>query len=66
LINELQLQDLPCSDDELEMSHSSKTALVYKLAQMPPETWMALPLKAKKWLLDEGRINNMMMKNCSV
>lgn len=55
LINELQLQDLSGSDDELDISQSSKTALVYKLAQMPPEIWMTLPLEAKEWLLNERK-----------
>jgi hypothetical protein len=27
--------------------------MVCKLAQIPPEIWMTLPLEAKKWLLNE-------------
>jgi hypothetical protein len=27
--------------------------MVCKLAQIPPEIWMDLPLEAKKWLLEE-------------
>jgi hypothetical protein len=29
--------------------------MVYKLAQIPPEIWMTLPLEAKKWLLHERK-----------
>ena len=29
--------------------------MVYKLAQVPPEIWMTLPLKAKKLLLNERK-----------
>jgi hypothetical protein len=29
--------------------------MVSKLAQIPPEIWMTLPLKAKKWLLNEKK-----------
>jgi hypothetical protein len=29
--------------------------MVCKLAQMPPEIWMTLPLEAKKWLLNERK-----------
>jgi hypothetical protein len=32
-----------------------KTAMVCKLAQIPPEIWMTLPLEAKKWLLNERK-----------
>jgi hypothetical protein len=46
LVNELKIQDSTCSDDELE-------AMVCKLAQVPPEIWMTLPLEAKTWLLNE-------------
>jgi hypothetical protein len=45
------LQDLPGSDDELDILQSSKSALECKLAQLPPEVWMSLPLEAKKWPL---------------
>jgi hypothetical protein len=30
--------------------------MVCKLAQIPPEIWMTLPLEAKKWLLNERKI----------
>jgi hypothetical protein len=50
LINELQLQDSAGSDEEIDTSQSSKTALVCKLAQVPPEIWMIFPLEAKKWI----------------
>jgi hypothetical protein len=29
--------------------------MVCKLAQIPPEIWMTLPLEAKKWLLNERK-----------
>jgi hypothetical protein len=29
--------------------------MVCKLAQIPPEIWMNLPLEAKKWLLNERK-----------
>ena len=53
LINELQLQDSTCSDEEVDILASSKTAMVCKLAQVPPEIWMTLSVEAKKWLLNE-------------
>ena len=52
LINELQIQDSTGSDDELD---TSKTEMVCKLAQVPQEMWMTLPLDAKKWLLNERK-----------
>jgi hypothetical protein len=55
LTNELQVQDSAGSDEEIETSPSSKTALVCKLAQVPPEIWMTLSLEAKKWLLNERK-----------
>jgi hypothetical protein len=55
LINELQLQDSAGSDEEVDISESSKTAMVCKLAQVPPEIWMALSMEAKKWLLNERK-----------
>jgi hypothetical protein len=54
-INELQVQDSAGSDEEIDTSPSSKTALVCKLAQVPPEIWMTLSLEAKKWLLNERK-----------
>jgi hypothetical protein len=33
----------------------TKTEMVCKLAQIPPEIWMNLPLEAKKWLLNERK-----------
>jgi hypothetical protein len=38
LINELQLQDSAGSDEEVDISASSKTTMICKLAQVPPET----------------------------
>jgi prenyltransferase beta subunit len=29
--------------------------MICKLAQIPPEIWMTLPLEAKKWLLNERK-----------
>jgi hypothetical protein len=29
--------------------------MVCKLAQIPPDIWMILPLEAKKWLLNERK-----------
>jgi hypothetical protein len=55
LNNQLQVQDSAGSDEEIETSPSSQTALVCKLAQVPPEIWMTLPLEAKKWLLNERK-----------
>jgi hypothetical protein len=40
LINELQVQDSAGSDEEIEAVSSSKSALVCKLAQVPPEIWI--------------------------
>jgi hypothetical protein len=39
----------------------NKTAMVCKLAQIPPEIWMTLPLEAKKWLLSEQNVNKRRM-----
>jgi hypothetical protein len=55
LINEMQIQDLISSDEEINISTSSKTAMVCKLAQVPPEIWMTLSVEAKKWLLNERK-----------
>jgi hypothetical protein len=55
LINELQIQDSTSSDEEIDISSSSKTARICKLAQVPPEIWMALFVDAKKWLLNETK-----------
>ena len=55
LINELQIQDSIGSDEEIDKSTSSKTAMVCKLAQVPPEIWMTLSVDAKKWLLNERK-----------
>jgi hypothetical protein len=55
LINELQLQDSTGSDEEVDVSTSSKTAMVCKLAQVPPEIWMTLSTEAEKWLLNERK-----------
>jgi hypothetical protein len=55
LINELQLHDSTGSDEEVDDSASSKTAMVCKVAQVPPETWMTLSTEAKKWLLNERK-----------
>jgi hypothetical protein len=55
LINEIQIQD-SCSSDEGSVAvPPTKTAMVCKLAQIPPEIWMTLPLEAKKWLSNERK-----------
>ena len=66
LINELQLQDSTGSDEEVDISASSKTAMVCKLAQVPPEIWMTLSAEAKKWLLNEisGSSRKMIKRKC--
>jgi hypothetical protein len=55
LINEIQIQDSCNSDEESITVPPTKTAMVCKLAQIPPEIWMTLPLEAKKWLLNERK-----------
>jgi hypothetical protein len=55
LINEIQIQDLYSSDEESVTVPPTKTATVCKLAQIPPEIWMTIPLEAKKWLLNERK-----------
>jgi hypothetical protein len=55
LINKIQIQDSCSSDEESVTLPSTKTAMVCKLAQIPPEIWMTLPLEAKKWLLNERK-----------
>jgi adenylosuccinate synthase len=55
LVNELQLQDSTGSDEEVDISASSKTTMVCKLAQVPPEIWMTLSMEAKKWMLNERK-----------
>jgi hypothetical protein len=52
LINEIQIQDSYSSDEKSVVVPPTKTAIVCKLAQIPPEIWMTLPLEAKKWLLN--------------
>jgi hypothetical protein len=56
LINELQIQDSGGSDEEVGDIPTSKTAMVCKLAQIPPEIWMTLSIDAKKWLLNERKL----------
>jgi hypothetical protein len=48
LINELQVQDSTNSDEELDALKPTKTTMVCKLTQVPPEIWMSLSLEAKK------------------
>jgi hypothetical protein len=55
LINEIQIQDSYSSDEESAAVPPTKTANACKLAQIPPEIWMTLPLEAKKWLLNERK-----------
>jgi hypothetical protein len=56
LINELQVQDSSGSHYELSTPTLSKTEMVCNLAQLPPEIWMTLPVEAKKWLLNEQKL----------
>jgi hypothetical protein len=56
LINEIQIQDSCSSDEDSVAVPPNKTAMVCKLAQIPPEIWMTLPLEAKKWLLNERKL----------
>jgi hypothetical protein len=51
LINDIQIQDSCSSDEELDKVPPTKTAMVCKLAKIPPEIWMTLPLEANKCLL---------------
>jgi hypothetical protein len=55
LINEIQIQDSCSSDEESVAVPPIKTTMVCKLAQIPPEIWMILPLEAKKWILNERK-----------
>jgi hypothetical protein len=41
------------SDEDTVAAPPTKTAMVCKLAQIPPEICMTLPLEAKKWQLNE-------------
>jgi hypothetical protein len=54
-INEVKIQDSCSSDEESVAVPPTKTAMVCKLAQIPPEIWMTLPLEAKKWLLNQRK-----------
>jgi hypothetical protein len=56
LISEIQIQYSCSSDEESVTVPPTKTAMVCKLAQLPPEIWMTLPLEAKKWLLNERKL----------
>jgi hypothetical protein len=51
----IQIQVSCSSDEESVALPPTKTAMVCKLAQIPPEIWMTLPLEAKKWLLNERK-----------
>jgi hypothetical protein len=45
-----------CSSDEESVAvPPNKSAMVCKLAQIPPEIWMTLPLESKEWLLNERK-----------
>ena len=43
-------------DDEFSQLPRTKTAMACKLAQIPPDIWMTLPLEAKKWLVNERKL----------
>jgi hypothetical protein len=51
----LQIQDSIVIEDEVEVPLASITAMVCKLAQVPPEIWNSQSLEAKKWLLNERK-----------
>ena len=51
----MQIQDSTIIEDEVASQASSKTAMVCKLAQIPPDIWNSLSLEAKKWLLNERK-----------
>jgi hypothetical protein len=55
LINQIQIQDSCSSDEDSVALPPTKTAMVCKLAQIPPEIWVTLPLEAKKWLFNERK-----------
>jgi hypothetical protein len=55
LTNELQVQDSSDSDDDLHTPKLSKTAMMWKLAQAPPEILIKLLVEAKKWFLNERK-----------
>jgi hypothetical protein len=61
LIDGIQIQDSCSSVEESVTVPPTKTTMVCKLAQIPPEIWMTLPLEAKKWLLNERNVNNRRM-----
>jgi signal transduction histidine kinase len=48
LINEIQIKDSCNSDGDSVAVPPTKNAMLCKLAQIPPEIWMTLPLEAKK------------------
>jgi hypothetical protein len=54
-------------NEEIDISATSITAIICKLAQVPPEIWMTLSMEAKKWLLNERKRkqqeNNKMKKS---
>jgi hypothetical protein len=70
LINQIQIHDLYSSNEESGTVPPTKTAKVCKLAQIPTEIWMTLPLEAKKWLLNERKShqqeNDKMKKSSSL
>jgi hypothetical protein len=56
LINDIGVQDSCSSNEESVVVTPTKTEMVSKLAQIPPEIWMTIPLEAKKWLLNERKL----------
>jgi hypothetical protein len=53
-----QIQDSCSPDEESATVTPTKTAMVCKLAQIPPEIWMTLPFEVKKWLLNERKLQH--------
>ena len=55
LFNDLKSQASNELDDEFSQLTRTKVAMACKLAQIPPDIWMNLPLEAKKWMLNERK-----------
>jgi hypothetical protein len=51
----IQIQDSCSSDEESATIPPTKTAMVCKLAQIPPDVWMTLPLEDKKQVVNERK-----------
>jgi hypothetical protein len=56
LTNEIQIQDSCSSDEDSVAVPPTKTTIVCKLSQIPPEIWMILHLEAKKWIFNKRKL----------